>query len=162
MTVGEMVAAGASSSDIGEAIANAARSNVSSEIPGTGMTSQQMLDAGATPQQVSEITQAANAPGGIMNPANASLMPSVGDSLQSIVPTLPQVAEGAAGLSKAVQFAQKYGLLGKKNVPATTLPDGTVVPAHVEEASLISNPYVWAIGAGVLVVAGLAIKKASR
>jgi len=163
MTAGEMVAAGASNADISAAISNAY-----AEIPGTGMTPSQMMDAGASPQQVSEITQAANAPGGIGNAANANLMPSVGDSLQSSLVnaattgkplTASQIASGAVGgagiAAKALSIAQLVS--GKKS---SGTADETGV-ADTEE-SLISNPYVWVIGIAAVSVVGLIIYKRTR
>ena len=168
MTAGEMSAAGASSSDISAAITNAY-----TEIPGTGMTPSQMMDAGASPQQVSEIQQAANAPGGIGNAANADLMPSVGDSLQTQLAeaantgeplTASQVAAGTAGAAgiaaKALSLAQQTGLIGGKK--SGTTPAGTPATGTTTEASLISNPYVWVLGGTAVFLIGLAIYKRSR
>jgi hypothetical protein len=163
MTAGEMAAAGASNADISAAISNAY-----TEIPGTGMTPSQMMDSGATPQQVSEIQQAANAPGGIGNAANANLMPSVGDSLQSSLVnaantgkplTASQIASGVVGgagiAAKALSIAQLVS--GKKSSVAAA----ETGVADTEE-SLISNPYIWVLGGAAVFIIGLAIYKRTR
>ena len=120
MTVGEMAVAGASPSDIASAISNA-----NAEIPGTGMTPTDMANAGATPNQISQIQAAANAPGGITNPANATLMPSVGGiATGGSGLTIPQAAgylSEAAGVGKAaLSLAQQTGLIKKPPTPGLT------------------------------------------
>lgn len=176
-TTGNVIAqgtAGGFTSVTGEVVGDQSISqplNLSQEIPGTGgMTGQDMLNAGADPGQVNQISNAANAPGGLANPANASLMPDVGNSASNMLQqaaqtgnplTVDDIAKGLKYASGITGIAQKFGLLGKKHVPAATLPDGTIIPAHVEEESLINSPYIWLIG-GAVVFAGVVIYKKTR
>jgi hypothetical protein len=165
MTAGEMAAAGASNADISSAIVSAYK-----EIPGTGMTPSQMMDAGATPQQVSEITQAANAPGGITNPANASLMPSVGDpsTFTTIAKTavdkgitMKDVSEGIGVTGAALGIAQKTGLLKSSTQTPTTITDTSQVLDSGITGWLNNNKGL-AIAIGASIIIGIIILSSGK
>ena len=128
MTAGEMAAAGATDAQISEAIASSVSNTLNTPIPGTGMTGQEMLDAGATPQQVQEITVAANAPGGIGNPANASLMPSVGQDM---------IAQGS--ITPADLATPGGGITSGEIIAGTTAATG-VIGAGTQLATIVQGP----------------------
>jgi hypothetical protein len=149
MTAGEMIAAGASESDVAAALESSAI-----EIPGTGMTPGQMLDAGATPQQIAEIEAAAAAPGGIANPANAALMPSIGGAASGEAALIAAGAGGAGVTAAEVAAGTGAALKASKEIKNMLNPDDQNEPNSygVSEASIFGIPKnAFLIGGGIIV-----------